>query len=490
LLILVLEASTASAKAMLYSHTAGIKGTLQRNYSSAAGDTLTFDADLIMAETLTTARDLLAELNVQQVDLIATCSIWSHSLLLLADDKRPLSRLSTWADTSASSTTKEYRRDLALYRSLYQRTGCPIHVTYTLWKYIHERDAGRAPHIGYISSMPEYLFYTLTDELAVSRSTASAGGFLNIHTLEWDTEALSLAGIGPARLPRLVDSLYTAPLGARAAASLGLSAGTPVLITGADGCMHHVAAGAFAGNVVTLSVGTSAALRLAADRVMVADSPATWCYVGVEDMWVVGCAIAGAGNCIDWVVKKILNRANGNDWGALEQGALESLRHGRAPIFLPFLVGERSPGWDDARKGVFCDLELEHTGSDLFYAVLEGVLFNLKQCYDLMRPMFGREIASVNISGGIEASPLWLTMAASLLGRSVQTNGSQHASLLGAAMLGLQAGGLLDTVKHVQPIPGARIEPNPEIAEALHRRYAVYLEHYSRTQGAERMDRQ
>lgn len=486
MLILVLEASTASAKAMLYSHTEGIKGTLQRNYSSAAGDTLTFDADLIMEETLATAHDLLTELGVGAVDLISTCSIWSHSLLLLDEYKRPLSRLSTWADTSASSTTREYRRDLALYHSLYQRTGCPIHVTYTLWKYIHERDAGRASAVGYISSMPEYLFCTLTGELAVSKSTASAGGFLNIHNLEWDEQALQLANIGRDRLPQLVPSEYTAPLCAHAAKRLGLAAGTPVLVTGADGCMHHVAAGAFAGNVVTLSVGTSAALRLTADRVIVADTPSTWCYVGVEGMWVVGCAIAGAGNCIDWMGKKILGRANGGEWGSLEQGALESLRHGRAPIFLPFLVGERSPGWDDARKGVLCDLEIEHTGSDLFYAVLEGVLFNLKQCYDLMRPMFGREITAVNISGGIEGSPLWLSMAASLLGRSVQTNESNQASLLGAAMLGLKVGGLLESVKQVQPLPGTRIEPNEEIADILNKRYGVFLEHYGRFQGAER----
>ncbi|MBT9134480.1 MAG: Xylulose kinase [Firmicutes bacterium] len=486
MLILVLEASTASAKAMLYSHTQGIIGTLQRNYSSAAGDTLTFDADLVMAETLATARDLLTEFGVTTVDLISTCSIWSHSLLLLTPEKRPVSRLSTWADTSASSTTREYRRDFALYNSLYQRTGCPIHVTYTLWKYIHERDAGRAPQTGYISSMPEYLFYTLTNELAVSKSTASAGGLLNIHSLEWDTEALRLAGLAPERLPQLVPSEYTAPLTAQAATSLGLPAGTPVLVTGADGCMHHVAAGAFAGNVLTLSVGTSAALRLAADRVIVADTPSTWCYVGVEGMWVVGSAIAGAGNCIDWMGKKILSRANGGEWGALEQNAHESMRHGRAPIFLPFLVGERSPGWDDARKGALCDLELEHTSYDLFYAVLEGVLFNLKQCYDLMRPMFGQEITSVNISGGIEASPLWLSMAASLLGLSVQTNENNQASLLGAAMLGLKAGGLLDSVKHVQPIRGVSIEPNAEVAGVLNRRYEVFLGHYNRFQSAER----
>lgn len=119
--------------------------------------------------------------------------------------------------STASATTRKYRKDSVFHTSLYKRTGCPIHTTYTLWKYIHEKESGNTDNAAFIASMPDYLFLKLTGEFAASKSTASAGGFLNLHTLLWDEEALRLAGINGSMLPRLVDSEYSAALSKDAA---------------------------------------------------------------------------------------------------------------------------------------------------------------------------------------------------------------------------------------------------------------------------------
>lgn len=479
MLILVLEASTASAKAMLYDASAGVIGVLPKNYTAEAGDTVTYDADKLMQETFQVGRELLEQKGVTHVDMVATCSIWSHSLLMLDESMRPLGRLSTWADTAAWPTTEKYRMDHELYVSLYQRTGCPIHATYTLWKYIHEKESGFADQTHFISSMPEYLFYKLTTEFAVSRSTASAGGFLNLHSLEWDEEALRLAGVTADRLPTLVGSEYTAPLSPQAAQMLGLTAGIPVLITGADGCMNHVAAGGFGENVMTLSIGTSAAMRIATDKPILADFPATWCYVGVEGMWVAGSATAGAGNCVDWIGKKILGGRNGVSLKELDGGAAKTLAQGDAPLFLPFLVGERCPGWDDKKSAMFCEMRLNHDIYDLYYAVLEGVLFNLRQSYEITIPIIGRPPKFISISGGIEESPLWLSMAASVFGLPVYTNGLMHASLLGTAYMGLKALGVIDSVKTIKPQIGASNLPDSGKRDFFAKRFAKYSRYYA-----------
>jgi len=479
MLILVLEASTASAKAMLFDDHAGVIGILPKHYSEEAGDTVTYDADKLMEETLLVGRELLEQKGVTRVDMVATCSIWSHSLVMLDRNMEPLGRLSTWADTKAWPTTEKYRADHDLFIWLYQRTGCPIHVTYTLWKYMHEKECGNALAATFIASMPEYLFYKLTEEFAVSRSTASAGGFLNLHSLEWDEEVLRLAGLDAAKLPKLVPSEYTAPLAPRAASVLGLAAGTPVLITGADGCMNHVAAGGFSENVMTLSIGTSAAMRIATDKPILAAYPATWCYVGVEGMWVAGSATAGAGNCVDWIGKKILGGKNGVSLKELDTGAAKTLAHGDAPIFLPFLVGERCPGWDDKKSGLLCEMRLNHDIYDLYYAVLEGVLFNLRQCYEITIPIIGRPPTYISISGGIEESPLWLGMAASIFGLPVHTNGLMHASLLGTAYMGLKAAGVIDSVKNISPHIVASSYPNYSKRDFFDRRFEKYLKYYS-----------
>ena len=479
MLILVLEASTASAKAMLYKSGEGIIGTLPRNYSADAGDTITFDADILMNETMLVGKELLEKKGIRRVDMITTCSIWSHSLLMLDRDKKPVSRLSTWADTKASSTTQEYRKDNLLYTSLYKRTGCPIHVTYTLWKYIHEKESGNTRMASFIASMPEYLFLKLTGEFAVSKSTASAGGFLNLHTLQWDEEALGLAGIKDSMLPKLVDSEYTAPLSKEAAGILGLDEGTPVLITGADGCMNQIAAGAFGDDIMSLSVGTSAAIRITTKKPVLADVPSTWCYVGVENMWIAGSATAGAGNCVDWISKKLLGHSGRINLKELDKGAENTLLKGDAPIFLPFLAGERCPGWDDTKSAMMSGLRINHDIFDMYYSILEGVLFNLKQCYEITIPIVGYTPKLISISGGIEKSPFWLLMAASIFGLPVYVDGLMHASLLGAAYMGLKAAGEIASVKDIKPRMQKRCEPDLSKKAHYEKRFEMYIKQYN-----------
>ncbi|MBZ4645129.1 MAG: gluconokinase [Petroclostridium sp.] len=478
MLILVLEASTASAKAMLYKSGEGIIGILQKNYSSDAGDTVTFDADKIMAETMLAGKQLLEQKGINHVDMVATCSIWSHSLLMLDRNRKPISRLSTWADTKASLTTEKYRKDIQLFTSLYKRTGCPIHVTYTLWKYMYEKESGNVKDVSFIASMPEYLFLKLTGEFAVSKSTTSAGGFLNIHTLNWDEEALKLAGIDDTMLPKLVDSEYTATLTKEAAGILGLKEGIPVLITGADGCMNQIAAGAFSDNIMTLSVGTSAAMRISTEKPVLANYPSTWCYVGVENMWIAGSATAGAGNCVDWMGKKVLGFNGGITLKELDKGAEEALLKGNAPIFLPFLAGERCPGWDDTKSGMMCEMRINNDIYDLYYATLEGVLFNLKHCYDITVPIVGQPPKFISISGGIEKSPFWLSMAASIFGLPVYVDGLLHASLLGTAYMGLKAAGEIASVKDIKPLMKNRCEPDCSKKEFYTERFEKYLKYY------------
>lgn len=479
MLILVLEASTASAKAMLYKSGEGIIGLIENKYSSDTGDITTVNADKMVTQIIAVARQLLDEKRMDDVDMVATCSIWSHSLLMLDADKRPVSDISTWADTTAAVTARRYRQDVDLYTLLYKRTGCPIHSTYTLWKYIHEKENGNVQRTRFIASMPEYLFLKLTGEFAVSKSTTSGGGFLNIHTLDWDELALSLAGIDGSMLPKLVESEYTAPLSEEAARLLGLKDGTPVLVTGADGCMNQVASGAFSDNCMTLSIGTSAAMRISTVHPVLADYPSTWCYAGVENTWIAGCATAGAGNCIDWIWKKIIGSKGNITLKELDRGAENVLLKEDMPIFLPFPAGERCPGWDDTKTAAMYQLKISHDSNNLYYSVLEGVLFNLRQCYDIAIPIVGQPPKYICVSGGIEKSPYWISMAASIFGLPVYVDGAMHASMLGAAYIGLKVGGEISTVKEIKPQLKDCYEPDADKQEFYTNRFEKYLKYYN-----------
>jgi gluconokinase len=479
MLILVLEASTSSAKALLYRSGAGVVDTCSAPYSPLIGIRAGYEAAGLIEEVLALGAALLDRNDVNRVDMIAPCSIWGHSLVLLDSTGKAASPIKTWENTEASGTASRYRADGELYQALYQRTGCPIHTTYTLWKYIHEKKAGHLSGNPRIASMPDYLFLELTGELVSSTSVASACGFLNIHSLDYDHMALSLAGLEPQRLPGLVESDYSAPLTRQAATRLGLAEGTPVLITGADGCMNQVAAGAIGADIMTVSVGTSAALRSTVDRPILAARPSTWCYVGVEGTWISGSATAGAGNCVDWAVSGFAGSVAATLKDLDEQAVARGVK-GNPPVFLPFPAGERCPGWDDSRSAEFSGLRLDHDVYDLYYAVLEGVIFNLRQCYDITVPIIGKPPQWISMSGGIEKSPAWLSMAASIFGLPIHTGGQGHASLLGAAFMALKAGGELSSIKTIPPAMKDRYVPDESMKDFFEDRYQRYLAQYER----------
>lgn len=129
-------------------------------------------------------------------------------------------------------------------------------------------------------------------------------------------------------------------------------------------------------------MGTSGAIRLTTEAPIIPEEPSTWCYLSPKS-WLSGAATSGACNCIDWFKETF---AKAETYSNLETGFKED--SGR-PIFLPFVFGERCPGWNDDRRGIFENLNASCSVQDLYKAVQEGILFNLYQCYETLTAVNG-----------------------------------------------------------------------------------------------------
>ena len=422
-------------------------------------------------------RNVVEQVNCP-IDVIGLGSTW-HSLLFLDRHRKPMGRIKTWANTEAAPTAYRYRKNEELKLWFYHKTGCMVHSIYPVWKYIHARknQYQELEPEGYLSSQPENVFERMTGEFAVSVSIASGTGFMNIHTLEWDQEILDFAGLKESRLAPIYDLEHTARLGDEAAREMGLKPGTPVVLPGPDGALNQVGAGALDEGVMTMSVGTSGAIRLATGIPLLPRQPSTWCYYASEGKWLAGAAISGAGNCVEWFAKKAnLGKVN---YGTLDDLAAGTVRED-APVFLPFLYGERCPGWDDGRTGGFFNLKAQHGVGDFHYSILEGILFNLYQCYIALLEVGGTP-REIRISGGIENSPLWLHMAADIFQRDIYTSRIEHASTMGAAVAALKAVGVLENMNEFQPEPGERIIPDEQMSKIYKARFERYLDWYRKT---------
>jgi xylulokinase len=169
---------------------------------------------------------------------------------------------------------------------------------------------------------------------------------------------------------------------------------------------------------------------------------------------------------------------------ASEQALLERVatlsmqQRASAPLFLPYLSGERTPHNDPHAQGVLFGLTAAHDAASLGYAVIEGVAFGLLDGWASMGTPPG-EVAQLSLVGGGARSPLWATLIASALGVPLVTHpGSEAGGALGAARLGwLAAGGDLASVC-ASPAITARFDPEPQLSELLAARHARFRRLY------------
>jgi gluconokinase len=259
-----------------------------------------------------------------------------------------------------------------------------------------------------------------------SLGMASTSGLLDLTTLDWDAELLDVLGVEAERLARIAD----VPLWPDAACS---NAGA--------GCMGLTRA--------ALMVGTSGAYRMLYESERPQPKPGLFLYLADARRVVEGGALSDGGNLYQW-----LERTLADSSGSLVER--DPLDHGL--VFLPFLGGERSTGWNPHARGVVGGLTFDTTPLDLRQAAYEGVAFRFAAIADLL-PEVTEVVAT---GGGLLRDRDWLQIMADALARPIHVSGVPEASLRGAAVLTLERLG-----HEVAEAPIAEVvEPRPERADA------------------------
>ncbi|MGI6175008.1 MAG: gluconokinase [Christensenellales bacterium] len=466
--ILILEASTTSAKAMVYDTKRGALAIENVPYPEDVSDVVSHDAEKEYDILMHTGRQAAKG---HSIDMIALVGVL-HSFMLAGRDFEPLTRILTWANVECAQTTANMRQDKDLTYRQYHNTGCMVNAIYPAYKLIHMNRTDTLIKDARICAPGDYFFYRMTGDWKLTKTISSGSGLLNIHSLFYDTQTLALANIHESQLPELCEYDHTAPLQKQSARLLGVKSGIPVVVANSDASMNQVGAGGLKEGVMTLSVGTSSALRMTFDTPVIPREPSTWCYYA-PTKWMSGAATNSATNCVDWFVKDLLSNSMTFD----ELEARMPKGEASYPTFLPFLFGERCPGWNDERTSSFCGIKGSETVGHLYRALLEGVVFNIYHCYRILTQVGGvPEI--VYVSGGILHSEFWTQMLADILQREIQCPDIKQASMTGATAVAMHVAGELDDLSAFQPPPGRRVAPNPNMAEFYGQRFQKYLHFY------------
>jgi len=415
-----------------------------------------------------------------------------HSSLPVDATGTPLAPALTWADQRAAPQAEALRR-LCDPQKLYERTGCPLVSIYhpaklRWWQEQAPEIARRAQRFVLIK---DWVLFRLTGEWATDFSITSATGLLDIRRLEWDSEALNLAGVSAAQLPPLVSpTCRVGGLLPQVAQACGLPPGLPVIAGAGDGGLANLGSGAAAPGQSVITVGTSGAVRRVVDQPLLDPQQRTWCYLLAEQRWFAGGAINNGGLALQWVRERFYPELSGEDGftrlfadaAAVPQGA-------GGVLLLPYFTGERSPHWDTQARALLVGLGLEHGRAHIARAALEGVAFCLADVWEALQGENQPAVPDlpagpvVHLTGAISRSPLWVHILADVLGVRLAPVEAADASAVGAAMLGqwvmaqvegLRAGSLEEVAQRVTP--GPLVEPDMK-------RHAQYVEQHHRWQG-------
>nr|WP_281069515.1 FGGY-family carbohydrate kinase [Microbacterium amylolyticum] len=234
--------------------------------------------------------------------------------------------------------------------------------------------------------------------------------------------------------------------------------------------MANLGVGAVRTGVAACSVGTSGALRVVVDRPAVDPLGGVFCYALTENRWVIGGAINNGGVVLDWVRSEIAGGDAGLSTAQLLDEAMTVPAGAGGLLMLPYLLGERAPRWGGVARGAFVGLTRQHKRAHLVRAAVEGVALQLTLVLQSMRQA-DLPIDEIRATGGVMKHPIWRQTLASAFDSPIGRPDTPEGSGFGAALLGMEALGLIESIDVAAEMVPARKTTEPIAADA-----AVYAE--------------
>ena len=430
-------------------------------------------------------------LGPEHIKAVCVSSLYGGSGIPVDADMRPLHPCLIWMDRRAEPQVEWVKTHVDLDR-LRAVTGNGVDSYYGYTKILWLRD--NRPDLWdktlYFLPPNAYVAYRLTGEVAVDHSSAgNIGGVYDVERRGWSAEMLEALGIPARMMPqRLVACTDTVGgLSAEWSPRLGLPEGTPIVAGGVDAAVATFAAGVVGPGQHVAMIGTSMCWGFIAPTADAAHGLVSMPYVtkARDDLYVFGGA-STAGACVSWYREQFCQgeiaegRAQGRDPHAILEDAAETVAAGSEGIvFLPYLMGERSPVWDGKASGAFVGLNLVHTRAHLYRAVLEGVTFALRHNMEAG----ARGAVSIEnrliVVGGAAHSALWMQIIADVTGYPVWTIRENVEAALGAARLAALGIGLIDRGAEDKWITLVRrAEPSPDRKAIYDEVFGVYTDLY------------
>jgi xylulokinase len=382
-----------------------------------------------------------------------------HSAVVLDEALAPVHPALLWCDTRTSSECAEIEAVVGR-DGLARLVGNAALEGFTLPKllWLRRHEPAAFARIRHVVMPKDYVAWALTGELGTEVSDASGTLAFSPRERAWSVPLLDAVGIDPRLFPAVAESSdVRGRLSPSVAAAVGLPATTIVACGAADNAAAAVGLGAIREGTGLVSIGTSGVVLLPTAKLRVDPTLRLHAFRGAVpgDGYVMGVMLA-AGLALRFYrdtfggaeIAEAASRGAGVDpYTVLAEAAERSRPGANGLVFLPYLMGERTPHADARARGAFVGLTARTTRDDLVRAVMEGIVFGLADCL-ACRESLDLPVAldRLRITGGGARSPLFCQLVADVLGVPVETAANPEGAALGAALLGAVAAGVFPTV--------------------------------------------
>ena len=408
-----------------------------------------------------------------------------HGAVLLDTSGAVIRPSIIWCDQRTEDQCREITEKIGAAR-LIELTCNPALTNFTLTKllWVREHEPANWKRIASVLLPKDYIRFRLTGEHAIDVADASGTLMLDVAHRRWSQEVVDAAGVNPAWLPKLYESIeVSGRLSAEGAKATGLKEGTPVVAGAGDQAAGAVGMGIVRPGAVSATIGTSGVVFAATDRPALDPKGRihTFCHA-IPGRWHVMGVTQAAGLSLRWFRDNFgtVTTDNRDPYDRLADEAAKIPAGSDGVLWAPYLMGERTPHLDPYARAALIGLAANHGRGHIIRAILEGVAFSLRDTFTIFEEM-NVPVRNIRLGGGGARSPLWRQIQADVYAHGVEVVEAEEGGAYGAALLaGVGAGAwpsvdeACDTAIRV----AKRVDPNAQDQAVMQRQYQAYRRLY------------
>jgi len=301
----------------------------------------------------------------------------------------------------------------------------------------------------------DFVRYRLTGEFATDVSDASGTLLFDVARRRWSRDLAAALAVDERLLPQVYESTQiTGQITAEAALLTGLRAGTPMAAGAGDQAASAVGNGVVLPGLTSATIGTSGVIFAYTEEPKLDPQGRihTFCHA-VPGKWHVMGVTQGAGLSLRWFRDQLgaseawyAERIGVDPYELILREAEKAPPGSDGLLFLPYLMGERTPHLDPGARGMWFGLTASHARAHLIRSILEGVAFSLRDALEIFGEL-AIPVREVRVSGGGSRSFLWRQIQADVYGREIVSVREAEGSAFGAALLAGVASGVYASVE-------------------------------------------